>query len=85
MLLGDLEAEQAVEDEERNKAVEQLGFMLRAPIAVIAAIPFVLGAGVWPFMTKVNICYRTLSTVPSYSLEIIGVVQEISSQDQWHR
>jgi signal recognition particle GTPase len=55
-LLGDLEDEEAIEQEERTKAVEQLGFMLRAPIAVAASIPFVLGAGIWPFITKVHSC-----------------------------
>jgi hypothetical protein len=33
--------------------VEDLGLLVRAPVAVIAAVPFVLSAGVWLFMTKV--------------------------------
>jgi len=41
------------DEEETHKAVEELGFMLRAPIAVIAAVPFVLGAGIWPLVTQV--------------------------------
>ena len=35
--------------------VKDLGFLIRAPIAVIATVPFVLSAGVWVFMTKVSI------------------------------
>jgi hypothetical protein len=42
-------------EEERSKRMKELGFMLRAPIAVVAAIPWVLGAGIWPFMAKVNV------------------------------
>jgi hypothetical protein len=41
------------EDVERDKALDDLGFFIRAPVAAIAAIPWLLGAGVWPFMKKV--------------------------------
>ncbi|KAH7919236.1 hypothetical protein BV22DRAFT_1041126 [Leucogyrophana mollusca] len=36
--------------EEQDHTVEQLGFMLRAPVAVLATIPWLLGSAVWPFM-----------------------------------
>ncbi|TDL23502.1 hypothetical protein BD410DRAFT_787351 [Rickenella mellea] len=40
------------ESEARTRGIEELGFMVRAPIAVIASVPWVLGAGIWPFMAK---------------------------------
>ena len=44
----------ALEEDERSETYKQLGFMVRAPIAVAAAIPWVLGAGIWPFMARVR-------------------------------
>jgi hypothetical protein len=55
----------AADDESNDPAadastdgVEQLGFMLRAPIAVLAAIPFVLGSPIWPLITRVRILFQ---------------------------
>jgi hypothetical protein len=36
-----------------QRAVDGLGFMLRAPVAVIASVPIVLGVLIWPLMTQV--------------------------------
>ena len=44
----------ATEETERDKVLDDLGFMIRAPVAIIATIPWVLGAGVWPFMKQVR-------------------------------
>lgn len=43
-------------EDERRIAEQwtQFGFMVSAPIAVIATIPWVLGAGIWPFMARVS-------------------------------
>ncbi|OBZ66419.1 Clamp-binding protein CrfC [Grifola frondosa] len=38
--------------ERQDVEYEQLGFMLRAPIAVIAAVPWLLGSAIWPFMKR---------------------------------
>ncbi|KAL6308883.1 hypothetical protein BKA93DRAFT_725025 [Sparassis latifolia] len=39
-------------DGDEAEGIDELGFMLRAPIAVIAAVPWLLGAGIWPFMKR---------------------------------
>ena len=33
--------------------IRDLGLLVRAPVAVIATVPYILSAGVWLFMTKV--------------------------------
>ena len=33
--------------------IKDLGFLVRAPVAVIATVPYILSAGVWLLMTKV--------------------------------
>jgi hypothetical protein len=48
---GDISVEA---QKEFQSGSEQLGFMFRGPIAVIASIPWVLGAGIWPFMVRVS-------------------------------
>jgi len=40
------------DDEDDHEGVADLGFMLRAPIAAIAVVPFVLGVAIWPLMTQ---------------------------------
>ncbi len=45
--------------EEQNGKLESqglagLGFMLRAPITVVASVAWVIGAGIWPFMKQVS-------------------------------
>jgi hypothetical protein len=42
------------EAEQRGIGIEELGFMLRAPIAVLAVVPWLLGSGIWPFMKRVG-------------------------------
>ena len=44
----------AFEAEEYKRSIEELGFMLRAPIAAITAVSWVLGSGIWPFMKNVR-------------------------------
>ncbi|KLO16285.1 hypothetical protein SCHPADRAFT_901671 [Schizopora paradoxa] len=36
----------------RRRSVDDLGFMLRAPITVVASLSWLLGSGVWPFMKQ---------------------------------
>ncbi len=36
-----------------KRSVDDLGFMLRAPITVVASLSWLLGSGVWPFMKQV--------------------------------
>lgn len=55
MIINDYEDVENLEQQARTKSFEQLGFMVRAPIAVIATVPWVLGAGVWPFMARVSL------------------------------
>ncbi|GBE87120.1 hypothetical protein SCP_1003670 [Sparassis crispa] len=50
--------------------VEQLGFMLRAPIAVLATIPWLLSSGVWPFMARSK----------HYVLDKAAVIDEIETR-----
>ncbi|KAH7927606.1 hypothetical protein BV22DRAFT_268537 [Leucogyrophana mollusca] len=40
----------SMDTSESFSRVEDLGFMLRAPIAVIAAVPWLFGSAIWPFM-----------------------------------
>jgi hypothetical protein len=42
------------DEEDQQKAIDALGFMLRAPATAITFVPFVLGAFIWPFITKVS-------------------------------
>jgi len=42
----------SVNDEDDNKGVDDLGLVLRAPIAVLAAGAMVVGAPIWAVMTK---------------------------------
>jgi hypothetical protein len=44
----------SVDASERTRDIEELGFLLRAPVAVLATIPWLLGSGVWPFMAHVR-------------------------------
>ena len=52
-------------EEARAKNFDQLGFMVRAPIAVVATIPWVLGAGIWPFMASVSLATASYSILVS--------------------
>ena len=42
-----------VDDITPEVTIKDLGLLVRAPVAVIAAVPFLLSAGVWSFVTKV--------------------------------
>ncbi|KLO16294.1 hypothetical protein SCHPADRAFT_221937 [Schizopora paradoxa] len=42
----------APREDEWKRGVENLGFMLRAPITVVASLSWLLGSGVWPFMRQ---------------------------------
>jgi hypothetical protein len=42
-----------IDDLTSEVTVRDLGLLVRAPLAIIATVPFVLSAGVWLFMTKV--------------------------------
>ena len=37
-------------EEAAQRSINDLGFMLRAPIAVLATVPFVFGLPIWPWM-----------------------------------
>ena len=37
-------------EEAVQRSIDDLGFMLRAPIAVLATVPFVFGLPIWPWM-----------------------------------
>ncbi|KAH7927605.1 hypothetical protein BV22DRAFT_1127292 [Leucogyrophana mollusca] len=41
-----------IDAQSRQTDVDELGFMLRAPIAAIATIPWLLGSVIWPFMIE---------------------------------
>jgi hypothetical protein len=43
----------SIDDPTPEVRSRDLGLLTRAPVAVIATVPFVLSAGVWLFMTKV--------------------------------
>jgi hypothetical protein len=42
-----------IDDQTSEVTVSDLGLLIRAPVAVIATVPFVLSASVWLCMTKV--------------------------------
>jgi hypothetical protein len=62
------------DEPEKTVATEELGFMLRAPIAAVATIPLVFGVVIWPFLVEVGACGGTITCVLSSSM---SVVQEI--------
>ncbi len=37
--------------------IKDLGLLVRAPVAAVVLITYILSAGVWLFMTKVPFCY----------------------------
>lgn len=39
-------------EEAVQKGIDDLGFMLRAPIAVLATVPFVFGLPIWPWVVR---------------------------------
>ncbi|KIJ60881.1 hypothetical protein HYDPIDRAFT_43073 [Hydnomerulius pinastri MD-312] len=49
-LVGIDQVESEADDDERPQGIEDLGFMLRAPIAVLATVPWLFGSVVWPFL-----------------------------------
>jgi hypothetical protein len=42
-----------IDDLTPEVTVRDLGLLVRAPVAIIASVPFVLLAGIWMLMTKV--------------------------------
>ena len=47
--------------------IKDLGLLVRAPVAAIATVPYILSAGVWLFMTKVpsssDLVFRSTLTI----------------------
>jgi hypothetical protein len=46
--LGDSESD--LGDDAVQRSIDELGFMLRAPITILATVPFVFGLPIWPWM-----------------------------------
>ncbi|OBZ66421.1 hypothetical protein A0H81_13702 [Grifola frondosa] len=53
-----------------EKDIQQLGFMLRAPVAVLATIPWFLGVGVWLFMARSK----------QYLLNVESLIEELQER-----
>jgi len=54
--------------------IKDLGFFVRAPVAAIATIPYILSAGVWLLMTKV---LSTRDSIPPHSHHMALVDKKI--------
>ena len=55
-----------------QKSINELGFMLRAPIAVLATVPFVFGLPVWPWMVHSRAYHLEMDVIYNrYKDEII--------------
>ena len=68
---------EAVDNPDVEKAVQQrindLGFMLRAPIAVLATVPFVFGLPIWPWMVHSRAYHLEMDVIHSrYKDKIIN-------------
>jgi len=56
-----------------QKSVNDLGFMLRAPIAVLATVPFVFGLPIWPWMIHSRAYHLEMDVIYNrYKDEIIN-------------
>ncbi|KLO16273.1 hypothetical protein SCHPADRAFT_995240 [Schizopora paradoxa] len=55
VLKNENELEDAADDinsSQRSNKLDELGFMLRAPITILASVAWVIGVGFWPFMKQ---------------------------------
>jgi hypothetical protein len=77
--IGDGESEAKDDDVEAavQRGIDDLGFMFRAPIAVLATVPFVFGLPIWPWMVR----FRT------YRLEMDVIYNRYRDEivDPWAR
>ena len=54
-IMNDDESESDLGDDAEaagQRSIDELGFMLRAPITVLATVPFVFGLPIWPWMVQ---------------------------------
>ena len=66
--VGDGDVEEAVQ-----RSFNDLGFMLRAPIAVLATVPFVFGLPIWPWMVHARAYHLDMDVIYNrYKGEIIN-------------
>ncbi|PVG00632.1 hypothetical protein CPB86DRAFT_812976, partial [Serendipita vermifera] len=68
---ADVNASDAAE-ESALQTIDELGFMLRAPVAALATIPFVFGLPIWPWMTKSKSFHLPMDVIENkYKEEIV--------------
>lgn len=49
-----------------QERIEELGFILRAPITVLATVPFVFGFPIWPFITHTRSYHLEMDVIRSH-------------------
>ena len=60
-------------EEAVKRSINDLGFMLRAPIAVLATVPFVFGLPIWPWMVHSRAYHLDMDVIYNrYKGEIIN-------------
>ena len=60
-------------EEVAQRSINDLGFMLRAPIAVLATVPFVFGLPIWPWMVHSRAYHLEMDVIHNrYKDEIIN-------------
>ena len=60
-------------EEAVKRSINDLGFMLRAPIAVLATVPFVFGLPIWPWMVHSRAYHLEMDIIHNrYKDEIIN-------------
>jgi hypothetical protein len=60
-------------EEAIQQSIDKLGFMLRAPITVLATVPFVFGLPIWPWMVHSRTYYLEMDVIYNrYKEEIIN-------------
>ena len=60
-------------EEAIQRSINDLGFMLRAPIAVLATVPFVFGLPIWPWMVHSRAYHLEMDVIHNrYKDEIVS-------------
>ena len=54
-----------------QRSIDKLGFMLRAPITVLATVPFVFGLPIWPWMVRSRAYHLGMDVIHSRYKEAI--------------
>ena len=73
--MSDGESDSDLEDDAEvavQRSIDELGFMLRAPITALATVPFVFGLPIWPWKVHSRACHLEMDVIHNrYKDEIV--------------